>query len=803
MSRWMGDFGLAVRSLRRRPGFTATVLVTLGLGVGANTALFGVFRTVFLEPLPLPQPGELVLVMEEATFGCCGPASGPDYLDWRERQRSFEEMAALSPGPVTLTGLDEAERVHGTRVTASAFAMLGVEPLLGRSLASRDEVDGGVVVLSHALWQRVTGGRPDVVGTTLDIDGLPHTVVGVMPGSFDVPSPWNRTQRHQLYLPFESEALGQNRGNHSYPVLARLAEGVDMATAQSDMDRIMAQLADEFPDTNADRRARVFSVHEYLFDDVGRQLGLILGAGILVLLIACGNVAALLLARAASRETELSVRSALGASRTAITRLLFTESLLLAVLGGLVGVVLSFFFVDGLRSLLPASIPRVEDVRIDGMALAFAGGAAVLTALTFGMFPAVLASRGNLSARVREGGYGTLAPARERARDWFIVGQIALGLVLVNGAALLVRSYATLRAEDFGFSHEGVLTMALNPAGPRYGDDLSLVAYYRQILERTATVPGVTSVGTVSRLPFFGGSNSNVLVEGRGPRTSADQGPLVEVASVNGDYFQVIGIPLLAGRELVPADSSTGAVGVVINQSLAEEAWPGENPLGKRFSLRDDPPDWLTVVGVAGNVRAWGPESRMVGQAWLPFSRGWTSAAYLTLRVAGDPGRVVPAVRRAILEVDPTQPPSEVRTMESRVESRFAQRRFYTTLIGLFALSALLLAAAGIYGTVSYFVARRARELGIRMALGAHRSGIIGLVVRRGARLAIWGVLGGLLGIWSTTSIVSGLVYGIAPADPLTIVAGCLVLSGVAVSASALPARRAARVPPVVALRSE
>jgi putative ABC transport system permease protein len=792
-----------MRSLRRRPGFTATVLLTLALGIGANTALFGVFRAVFLEPLPLPDPDELVLVMEAATFGCCGPASGPDYVDWRERQRTFDEMGALDPGPVTLTGLEEAERVHGVRVTASIFPLLGVEPLLGRALDSRDQVDGGVVVLSHGLWERTTGGRGDVVGTTLEVDGVPHTVVGVMPESFDVPSPWNRTQRHQLYLPFLSETLEQNRGNHSYPVLARLSDGVDMATAQSDMDRIMTQLAAEYPDTNGDRTARVFGVHQYLFAEMGRQLGLILGAGLLVLLIACGNVAALLLARAASRETELAVRSALGASRATVTRLLFTESLVLATLGGLLGVAVSFLFVDGLRSLLPANVPRIDAIRIDGTAFLFAGGAAAFTALAFGMLPSILAARGNLAARVREAGYGTLAPSRERARDWFIVGQIALGLVLANGAALLVRSYATLRAEDFGFRHEGVLTLALNPAGPRYEDGLALVTYYDQVLERTHAVPGVTGVGTVSRLPFFGGSNTNVLIEGRGPRSSADQGPLVEVASVSGDYFEVLGIPILAGRRLVPADSSTGAVGVVINQAMADEAWPGENPLGKRFSLRDDPPDWLTVVGVAGNVRAWGPESRMVGQAWLPFVHGWSTAAYLTVRASGDPAMVVPAVRQAILEVDPTQPASDVRTMESRVESRFAQRRFYTTLIGLFALSALLLAAAGIYGTVSYFVARRVRELGIRIALGAPRAGIVGLVVRRGVRVATWGVLLGLLGIWATTSIASGLVYGIAATDLLSILAGCIVLAGVAVLASALPASRAARVPPGTALRAE
>lgn len=803
MGMWLRDLKLGLRALLRRPGFALTVLVTLGLGVGANTALFGVFRAVFLEPLPLPEPEELVVVMQAGSFGCCGPSSGPDYLDWRERERSFEGIAALNPGTFTLTGLEEPERIYGTRVTASAFPMLGVDPLMGRALLPEDEDGANVVLLSHTLWQRVAGGREDILGSTLEVDGTGYTVVGVMPPDFDVPSPWARTVRHLVYLPFPREALQSNRGNHSFPVVARLGDGVGKEAAQSDMDRIMSELAVEYPDTNSDRTAVVYTVHEYLYGDVGRQLGLILAAGGLVLLIACGNVAALLLARAASRETELSVRAALGASRTALARLLFSESLLLALLGGALGVGFSLFFVEGLRSVLPASIPRVEAIGIDGPALLFAGAAAAFTALAFGMLPSILASRGNLAASVKEGGYGTFAPGKERARDFFIVGQIALGLVLANGAALLMRSYATLRAQDFGFQDQGVMTLALNPAGPRYQDDLALVNYYEQILERTAALPGVASVGTVSRLPFYGGSNGSVWVEGTPPRTSSDQGPLVEVASVNGDYFETLEIPILAGRNLIPADSTTGAVGVVINQALAEEAWPGEDPIGKRFSFSDDTPNWLTVVGVAGNVRAWGPESRMVGQAWFPFVQGWSASAYLTVRVAGDPEAVVPAVRQVILDVDPTQPPSDVRTLSSRVEGRFAQRRFYTTLIGLFAVAALFLAAAGIYGTVSYFVARRVRELGIRMALGAGSSGIVRLVVRRGVRLAVWGVGLGLLGIWATTSVVEGLVYGIAPADPLTILGGCLTLAGVAVAASALPALRATNVPPVLALRAE
>jgi predicted permease len=803
MRAWMRDFTLAFRALRKRPGFSLTVLVTLALGIGATTALFGVFRAVFLEPVPLPHSDQLVIVMEGGSFGCCGPASGPDYLDWAERNRVFSSVGALNPTAFTLTGSDEPQRVFGTYATASAFDVVGVSPLMGRALVPEDQDAPGVVVVSYALWQSALGGRPDVLNSTLELDGTPYTIVGVMPEGFDIPSPWAQLGDQKLYLPFQNDRLKANRGNHGFPVVARLADGATKESAQSDMDRIMRELADEYPQTNAQRSAKVFTVHEYRYGKAGRQLGLILGAAALVLLIACGNVAGLLLARAAGRETELAVRAALGASRRAVVRLLFSEALLLALVGGILGVLVALGAVDAFKAVLPPSIPRVDQIAIDGSALAFALGASAFTALVFGMVPALLASRTNVAANVKEGGYGTMAPAKERLRNAFIVGQIALGLVLANGAALLVRSYATLRSQDFGFQTEGVVTMALNPAGPRYQDDGALVTYYDQILAKVGAVPGVEHVGTISRLPLFGGSNGNVWVEGTPPRQNSGEGPLVEVTSINGDYFETMGIPLLKGRLLQPEDSASAATGVVINQRFADVAWPGESPLGKRFSFNDNPPNWLTVVGVVGDVRQWGPERPTQAQMYVPFVRGWTAAAYLTVRTAADPSALVPRIREAVLAVDPAQPPADVRMMKDRVDTTFAQRRFYTTLVALFALAALFLAAAGVYGTVSYYVARRVRELGIRMALGAGGTGIVGLVVRRGLRLAVWGVAIGLVGVWASTKVVEGLVYGIGAMDPPTLLAGCVALAGVAVAASVLPALRAVRVPPVLALRSE
>jgi predicted permease len=805
MDAWMKDFQMAFRALRRRPGFSATVLVTLALGVGATTALFGVYRTVFLEPIPLPDSDRLMVVMgQRGTDGCCGPASGADYIDWVERNRSFEVLALLNPGSYTLTGMPEPERIYGTAVTANVFPMLGVEPLMGRALLHEDEEAEGAVVVSFPLWQNQLGGRSDVVNSTLELDGKRYTIVGVMPEGFDIPSPWSQYGAHRLYLPFQrARLLAGDRAGHQWPVIGRLAANATKESAQADMDRVTRGLAEEYPQTNTDWNAKLFTVHEYLFGAVGGQLRLILGAAALVLLIACGNVAGLLLARAATRDTELSVRAALGASRRAMVRLLFAEALLLALFGGVLGMLFSYVAIGGFKALLPPTIPRIGEIHVDVWALAFALAASAITALVFGIVPALLGSRVNLASSVKEGGYATLAPARERLRNAFIVAQIALGLVLANGAMLLVRSYAALRGQDFGFATEGVITMSLNPAGPRYANDAAYQAYYNEVLENAGATAGVVSVGTISRLPLFGGTNTNVWVEGTPPRRNDGEGPLVEVTGVNGDYFEAMGIPLLAGRLLQPGDSAAAATNVIINQRFAEIAWPDQDPIGKRFSFDDNPPSWITVVGVVGNVRQWGPEQPALAQLYAPHVRGWSTGSYLTARTAGDPAALVPAIRTAVLAADPTQPPSDVRTMAERVDRTFAQRRFYTTLITLFAAAALFLAAAGVYGTVSFFVSRRIREMGIRMALGAAATGIVGLVVRRGLRLAFWGVLIGLAGVWASTRVIEGLVYGIHAIDPLTIIAGCLTMALVAVVASVIPAGRAIRVSPVLALRSE
>lgn len=799
---WMHDLRLAFRALLRRPGFSATIAITLAVGVGFTTSLFGVYKAVFLDPLDLPDSEEVVVVMGIGAFGCCGPASGPDYLDFIERQRSFDGMAALRPGQFNLTGLERAERVYGTRTTASAFDLLEVPPLHGRPLIESDQDGAPVVVLAHQLWLRLFDGDEAAIGETLEIDGMAHEVVGVMPEGFDIPSPWGTLTRHELYTAVSNAIFDTPRANHGYPVIARISDDVTLEMAQEDMSRIARELEEEYPESNTGWGSLVQTAHEWRYGDAGVQFRTLLAAAVLVLIIACANVAGLLLARAAGREGELAVRTALGASRRALVRLLFAESVVLSAFAAIGGIAVAYLAVDRLRALLPPTVPRVDQIGVDGSVLLFAVIASVATSFVFGVLPALLASRTDVAAGVKESGYSTLAPRKERMRDAFIVLQIGVGLVLLNAAAVLVGSYANVRGLDQGFSTDGVMTMALGANGPEYEGWDARVRFYENVLAEASEVPGVRDAGFVSKLPLSGGTNGNVQIADHPPRANQSEGPLVEVSGVLGDYFPAMGIPLVRGRYLEADDSIAGAVGVLINEQMAESVWPGEDPIGKQFGFNSNPP-WVTVVGVVGTVRQWGIEEEPLNEAYFPLSQGWSGAGYVIVSSDAEPAVVAQGVRDAVAAVDPTQPTAGVRTMAERVDRAMSQRRFYTTLVGVFAIAALFLAAAGIYGTVSYFVSHRVRELGIRMALGAAGSGIVSLVLRRGVRLAFWGIVLGLAGVFGSTRVIESFVYGVDAAEVVTVLLGAIALGASAVGASVLPAFRAVRVSPVVALRSE
>ncbi|NIP56768.1 MAG: FtsX-like permease family protein [Gemmatimonadetes bacterium] len=642
------------------------------------------------------------------------------------------------------------------------------------------------------------------MGRTLALGGRPRTVVGVMPEGFDIPSPWgDPDQDHDVFFPFARSSLEQNRGSHWFFVLGRLAEGTGLEAARADVAAIMERLAEAYPDTNAGRGVRVTAMHEDLYGRAGRRLFLVLGAAGLLLLVGCGNVAGVQLARATSRRRELAIRTALGAGRLRVARELLAESLLLAAVGGALGVLLAWAGLEGLRSILAASLPRVAGVGLDPAMLAFAAGASLLTAVVFGAAPALTVRRMDLATPLREGGDRGSSDGREGLRSAFIVGQLALSLVLANGAGLLLRSYANLRAEERGFDPSGVLTFTATAEGPAYEDPLVRARYFERVRERVAATPGVEAVGAATKLPWYGGSNSNVRIEGRPVPEVREDAPLVEITGVQGGYFRAMGIPLVRGRALLPEDSASGSPGVVVNRTLAERFWPGEDPLGRRFSFSFDEPSWLTVVGVVEDVRQWGAERPVLPEAYRPYTANPWYQLYLTVRTRGEPAALVEPVRRAAASVDPTLPPAEFRTMEERVDRRLGERRSYTGLVGLFAAIAVLLAATGVYGTVSYFVARRTREIGVRMALGSSPGRVVALVGSRAGRLAVSGVALGVLGALGARRVVSSVVYGIGAVDAVTLVltAGALLVT--VLVGSAVPSLRAASVQPSVALREE
>lgn len=796
----------AARALRRSPGVTAVSVLVLALGIGAGSAVFSVLEGVFLEPLPYPEPDELIYVWQTTPNLNRGAVSGPDYLDWREEARAFEALAAMRPTELTLAAGDRTLRLGAMTISPEGFEVLGVEPALGRAFTPADQEpeDPDVVILSHRVWSGSFQSDPGAIGRSVEVDGRLRTVVGVMPEGFDIPSPWgDPDEPHDLYVPFSRSSLTESRGSRWFYVLGRLRGGVEPGAADAEMDDLMRRLEEAYPTTNAGRRARVVRMHDQLYGDAGRRLFLVLGAAGLFLLVGCGNVAGVQLARATSRRRELAIRTALGARRLRVARELMLESLLLAALGGAVGVALAWGVLEGLRSLLAASLPRISGVGLDPAVLAFAGCAALVTAVVFGTAPALTVRRMDLSAPLREGGDRGSSDARSGLRGAFIVGQLALSLVLANGAALLIQSYANLRSEARGFEPDGVLTFTAVTAGPAYDDPLDRARHFDRVREEVASTPGVVAVGATTKLPWYGGTNTTARVDGEPMPERREDLPLVELSAIQGAYFRAMGIPVLRGRPLLPEDSASASPGVVVNRTLAERFWPGEDPLGRRFSFSIDEPVWHTVVGVVEDVRQWGPERPVLPEAYLPYTTNPWSRLYVVARTAGEPAALEEPVRRAVVSVDPQLPPADFRTMEERVASRLGERRSYTGVVGLFALLAVSLAAAGVYGTVSYFVARRTREIGVRIALGSSPGRVIRLVGGRAARLAVLGVALGVAGAFATRTVISSVVYGIGPVDGGTLAVTSLVLVATVLAGAAVPSLRAASVPPVEALRAE
>ncbi len=804
------DVRYGCRQLARTPLFAATVVVILALGIGINAATYSVVRNVLLEPLPFRSPEQLTIVWwadknSTTAFQGSAPVSGPNFLDWRRESCSFEHLVAMAPESVTMTGLGEAERLQGTVTTAGLFEALDTQPSIGRTFRVDDEQPGrnNVAIISDAFWRNRLGADPHVLGRSLTLDGEAHTVIGIMPPGFQHPSPWSVGKPTDVWIPLARDVLKEDgRGANQFIVLGRLKPDVTYAAAQAEMTAISERLVRDYPDVDNPGVALLIPLRQVLVGGLAGGLWMLLVASVLLFVIVCVNVAGLFVARAARRHTEMAIRAGLGASRGRLVRQFATEHLPLCALGATASVAVAVAATRALRAIVPPSIPRIDEIRVDGSVLAITLTLSLVVALLASVVPALTASRRALAEALRQS-RGPAASRRGTGRRVLVVAQFALTLVLAHGAALMLRSYWTLRSMDMGFRTENVLTMRLVLSGSRYEELEHAGAFFDETVRRVESLPGVTRAAAINRLPLEGGTNSTATIEGRDP--GLGRGPLVETRTITPGYFDAMGIRLISGRTFTDLDGASGSLPVVVvNQAMARQCWPDENPIGKRFRFGEENP-WMTIVGVVADTREWGIEEPAIPEAYAingasPFRQ---RLSFLVIRTATDPMSLVGAVRREIARIDQDQPVTDIRTMAGVVDTAVAVRRFGTMLVSLFAFTALMLVVAAIYALMSSFVAQRTPEIGVRMALGGTRGGVFRLILSNALMLTGIGATIGLVGVVATAGLARGLVYGISPSDPVTVAGGAALLVVIALAGSLVPAWRAIRVDPVQALRAE
>jgi putative ABC transport system permease protein len=796
------DLRYACRSLRRSPAFTLAAAATLALGIGANTAIFSVVNGVLLNPLPFPDPDRLVMVWgKHVTIGR-ETASLPDYLDWQREARSFEQMAALTNTRFNLTGAGEPEVVRGALATANLLSVLGVIPPIGRSFHPEEERAGAarVALLGHGFWQRRFGGSGDVLGRAILLGGVPHTVIGVAPPTLRLQSDVD------VWAPLVTDTV-LGRRNDFLTVVGRLRPGAELRRAQAEMTALAARLESQYPQSNAGWSAELVGLQEQMVGAIRPALLVFMGAVALVLLIACANVANLMLARVAAQERELTIRAALGASRRRLVRQLLTESVALGLLGGVLGLGLAVWGVQALRSLQPGTIPRMEEIGIDLRALGFALGLSVATGIMFGLAPALRVLDRDLHGGLKEGGRAVSGGAAVRGtRRLLVLAEVAVAFMLLVGAALLLRSFDRLQRVNPGFTGQDILTARVNLPRLRYAEDVRRVAFADGFLERVQVIPGVHSAAMVSDAPL-GDSPPYWSFSVRGvdqPAPGAVQDAAVFMTSPS--YFETLEIPFRQGRLYDSSDRPDGVQVAVIGQGLARRYWPDRSPLGARITF-DDPADtaaiWRTVIGVVGDVHQEALGREPYPQIYLPLAQAPVRSLVLTARTRRSPAELVPSIKRALAELDAELPMADVATMDQRIAVSLAQPRVNATLLGSFALTALILAAVGIYGVVAYGVVQRTRELGIRMALGAGRGSLLRLVLRQGMAPVLGGIALGTAAALAGTRLMRSLLYGVGATDPLAFALVTLFLGSVALAATYIPARRAANSDPMLALRAE
>jgi putative ABC transport system permease protein len=804
------DLRYGIRTLLKTPGFTFAAVLALALGIGANSAIFSVANAVLLRPLPYSEPERLVMIwgnllkpgLEEIG------ASAPEFKDYKEQGSSFERLACYRETGFNLSGGGEPERINGAYVSADLFAVLGVEPIAGRTFLAEEDTPGHeqVVVLSHGLWQRQFGGDESVVGKTLIVNGASVVVVGIMPAGFQFPDGGVEVWKP---LALDAEDLSENnRGSHFLDVIARLRPNVTLEQAQAELSTITERIRQQHPSLyETGFSAKLTPRHEQVVGEIRPVLYILLGAVGFVLLIACANVANLLFARAATREREMAIRTALGAGRWRIIRQLLTESMLLSMVGGAGGLLMALWGVDLLKALAPGDIPRLSEIRLDVRVVGFTMLVSLLTGLLFGLAPALRLSKPDLQESLKDGARGASEGfRRQRMRNILVVAEVALSLVLLIGAGLMIRSFIQVQKINPGFNPERVLTMRVSLPQAKYMEPQAQRAFFRQLQSRVAALPGVESAGLVNFLPLsHTGNMMSFAIEGQG-----NIGPNLQFRMISPDYFRTLGLPLSRGRGLTEQDREGSPPVAVINETLARTFFRGEDPLGKRIRLGsvDSPFPWLTVVGIVGDLKHYGLDDETRPELYIsyqqpPLPRFNVASLFLAVRSTAEATALAAAVRKEVYALDKDQPVADVRTMEQRLYESVAPRRFNMFLLSIFAALAGLLAAVGIYGVMSYSVTQRTHEIGIRIALGAQTSDVIKMIIRQGMTLALIGVALGLAAAFALTRVMTSLLYGVTATDTLTFAAVSLLLAGIALLACLIPAKRATRVDPMVALRYE
>jgi predicted permease len=806
------DLRYAFRGLVKHRGFTAVAVLTLALGIGANTAIFSVVNAVLFKPLQFHNPEQLAIVWEEASFAGF-PRNTPapaNYVDWKTQGKSFADMAAINDRSFNLTGDTEPERVNANGATANFFPLLGIQPLIGRAFTTEDDQAGAhkVVILSYPLWQSRYSGNRGILDTDIQLNGEKYTVIGVMPAGFQF-----LNDKIRLWVPmaFTPEELAA-RGSHYLTVVARMKPEVKLAQAQAEMDAMMQRIAKDHPNEmfNGKLGAIVVPLHEQVAGDVRRPLLVLLVAVSFVLLIACGNIASLLLARAAGRQREIAVRTALGASRLRIVRQLLTESVLLASFGGLLGVALAAWSFGFLKKLIPEGLSLSANLALDGRILFFAVVISVFTGILFGLMPALQTARVDLNEALKQGG-GRAASSlgRSHVRSLTVLFEVALSLVLLIGAGLLIQTLFQLFNQYSALQPEKVLTLRTELPLTKYKEPAKRAAFYEQVLERVQRLPGVVSAGYTTSVPLlWKGGSSGFYPEGT---TDATPGLSYDAThrQVSSKYLQTMNVPLKQGRYFDEHDSENSQFVAIINETMARQYWPGQNVIGRRFKIGDPDEDvpWFSIVGVAGDVRQMGLDAPVKAEMYLPIrqmtTQPWFSPRDLAVRTLGDPLSIVAAARQAVHEVDPDQPISNIATMDDVLGDEASQRRMGMILLSGFAVLAVILASLGIYGVLAYFVTQHRNEIGVRLALGATPNRILFHVLSKGIKLTGLGVIIGLVASFALTRLMTSLLFGVKPADPMTFVAVPCLLGLVAMLACWIPARRAAKTDPMVALRYE